>query len=489
MKISCQSCQAKYTIADEKVLGKIVKIRCKKCSATIVINGNETAAAAAPTSEQQDQNVFDYTAQGAGGEQWTVNVADGDQRTLTSTEVCDAYKQGVVNDETYCWKDGMSDWLPLREIDALYAAATMGPRPSLAPDGSMPQADEQPTKIQESNLGSLFAAAQAPVQQPHAQMMAPQSNGNGGGGFFAQAAASPAAAVGGGAAARRAGGRGAQGADLFGGVAQAGGEDDVMTSAPAGMSGSVHPPAGDGKLTGQRNENSVLFSLTALTQNAPKEETSSAIGEGSGLIDIRALSAAMEPKDQKTNRVDDIMNLAGGGAFTPALAAPVLGPPAMESMDYGSGASSQQQKSNKTLLLALIALGGLLLVAVTIVLVVVLTRKPDAPGAATPGTNGTSTTGTSTAQAGSTSTTTQPTAAATDTATAAPTGTTTATAATATAATAATGGVKPPTTAATTAPPPTTPTVVKTATARPPGPCGCASGDIDCAIRCSMKKH
>ncbi|QUS47076.1 zinc-ribbon domain-containing protein [Salmonella enterica] len=42
MKIQCQSCQAKYTIADEKVLGKVVKIRCKKCSATIVINGNET---------------------------------------------------------------------------------------------------------------------------------------------------------------------------------------------------------------------------------------------------------------------------------------------------------------------------------------------------------------------------------------------------------------------------------------------------------------
>ena len=46
MKISCQSCQAKYTIADEKVLGKIVKIRCKKCGATIVINGNESGAQA-----------------------------------------------------------------------------------------------------------------------------------------------------------------------------------------------------------------------------------------------------------------------------------------------------------------------------------------------------------------------------------------------------------------------------------------------------------
>src|SRR5438552_18547736 len=80
MKIQCQSCQAKYTIADEKVLGKVVKIRCKKCSATIVINGNETR----PAEDNVDTNVFDYAGQS--NEQWTVNVADGDQRTMTPQE-------------------------------------------------------------------------------------------------------------------------------------------------------------------------------------------------------------------------------------------------------------------------------------------------------------------------------------------------------------------------------------------------------------------
>ncbi len=39
MKITCQSCQSKYNVADEKVQGKIVKIRCRKCGATIVVNG------------------------------------------------------------------------------------------------------------------------------------------------------------------------------------------------------------------------------------------------------------------------------------------------------------------------------------------------------------------------------------------------------------------------------------------------------------------
>jgi len=45
MKITCQSCQSKYNVADEKVQGKIVKIRCRKCGATIVVNGTGGAAA------------------------------------------------------------------------------------------------------------------------------------------------------------------------------------------------------------------------------------------------------------------------------------------------------------------------------------------------------------------------------------------------------------------------------------------------------------
>ena len=491
MKISCQSCQAKYTIADEKVLGKIVKIRCKKCSATIVINGNETAAASmAPAG---DPNVFDYTAQGGGGgEQWTVNVADGDQRTLSSAEVADAYRQGVVNDETYCWKDGMSDWLPLREIEALYAAATLGPRPSLAPDGGMPHADEGPTRIQESNLGSLFGGGGG-VSPPQPEMMAaaaPESNGHGAGAFYGGAQASAASS---GPAARRAGGRGAQGADLFGGVAQAGGEEDVMTSAPSGMPGSAHPPAGDGKLTGQRNENSVLFSLTALTQNAPKEDKQP-MGEGSGLIDIRALSASMETKDQKGgSRIDDIMNLAGGGAFTPALAAPVLGPPALDNADYGASANtSQQGGNNKTLLFAILGGAGILVIGAIIITMLLLgNKKPDAtttPGLGTatttntlntPGTGTGAPTGTSTdtSTAATATTATNPTASATTTATA--TATTTAAAA------------RTNTTTGTT-PPPATATAQPTVVKPPPpatGPCGCAKGDVDCAIRCSVKKH
>ena len=45
MKIICDSCSTKYSIADEKVRGKVFKIKCKKCSHIIVANGDRAVAA------------------------------------------------------------------------------------------------------------------------------------------------------------------------------------------------------------------------------------------------------------------------------------------------------------------------------------------------------------------------------------------------------------------------------------------------------------
>jgi len=379
MKIQCQSCQAKYTIADEKVLGKVVKIRCKKCSATIVINGNEQQHA----DDAAETNVFDYANQS--NEQWTVNVADGDQRTMTIAEISAEYKAGVVNDETYCWKDGMADWLPLREIEQIFSGVKLG-----GAGGRM--ADELSVRPEASSpigggAAPLFAAPAG--DSPFAAHSNGNGNGNGsaalfgGGGGGAVEQVAPAAA-------RRAGGR-AQGADLFGNVEKAGGEDDVMTSAAAGGAAAAAASTAEEKLTGQRNENSVLFSLSALTEKKSDGPSSSggggggggssnrttATGDGSGLIDIRALSANMDTNEKKRDtgaRVDDIMNLSGGGAFGAALAAPILAPPPLEPVDLGVTGTSAPEKQNKTLIFAI--LGGCAFIAVAIIVAVILTRGP-----------------------------------------------------------------------------------------------------------------
>src|ERR1700728_2391522 len=100
MKIACQSCQAKYTIADEKVVGKVVKIRCKKCGATIVVNGQDTGAGSAGQGNDEMTEVRSSSAElgGHGGGEadgWTVNVADDDQRTLTTHQVVAEFSRGT----------------------------------------------------------------------------------------------------------------------------------------------------------------------------------------------------------------------------------------------------------------------------------------------------------------------------------------------------------------------------------------------------------
>jgi predicted Zn finger-like uncharacterized protein len=212
MKVSCQACGAKYTIADDKVRGRKVKIRCKSCGTPIVVDGqSEAPEAAAPAS-----------APGAKGAamSWSVNLSDTDQRTMTTEEVVAGWKTGEITSDAFVWKDGMGDWIPILESEEL--------KPLLS----------------NASAGAAPAAA-AP--------------------FGAAVATGPAAS------ARLAGsGRGA-GVDLFDGSSNHAPEDDeIATSAPA------LPTAGstaydDGKLTGARNENSVLFSLDALRGGMPAD--------------------------------------------------------------------------------------------------------------------------------------------------------------------------------------------------------------------------
>jgi predicted Zn finger-like uncharacterized protein len=379
MKITCSSCPAKYTIADEKVAGKIVKIRCKKCGATIVVNGAEGAAAAAPAGAAAATE-----SDGA----WMVNVADGDQRTLSVDEVVTEYRAGVVHEDTYCWRDGMEDWLALRDIPELMAAVSTGfggnaqafgsapppnlqyggpdvfgssaaPRPNFADDDGATAMHPAPSALAGASMGSVPPPAAAPMGSPFG--------------------AAQVSAFGGAAAANR-GGRGAAG-DLFGSAATAGAESEFSTQSM--------PPPGNAQLTGQRNENSVLFSLGALTSaGAPKvDNRTTAEGDGSGLIDIRALSASMnQSSTSSSSKVDDIMNLGGGGAFNAALTAPVLAPPTTGFDGPAMGVAAQPQGGgNKGLLIALIGVVGLLLLTVCGGGAYFLTMKPTTTVVTPPG--------------------------------------------------------------------------------------------------------
>ena len=176
MKIVCDACQAKYSISDDKVQGKVFKIRCKKCSNIIVVRGGAGAAEAAPAPAEKDTRVYDYGYDGGGGGEapvgddavWHLVINQDQVGPLTVAEVQAKFASGEVDGETFTWREGFADWLPLAQVDqfaALVASGTTtaalgGGGGGAAAVGAMFGGGDDLGTVK-SDAGDLFAAASA----------------------------------------------------------------------------------------------------------------------------------------------------------------------------------------------------------------------------------------------------------------------------------------------------------------------------------------
>jgi predicted Zn finger-like uncharacterized protein len=404
MKIVCDSCSAKYSIADEKVAGKVFKIRCKKCSAVIVVRGDQlpaTGAEASPLAPSADQDAV-----------WHV-VVDGDQQgPFAPVQIGEMLTAGTIDWEVYVWREGFDGWLAARDVPELVEAVT-----------GQSQDDQADHAAADMHSGSAppgahdpFAATNDPFAATNDPFAASDPYGASGGvdpygGTQEQPQASPFA---GGSndlfGAPEARAHSDVGADLF---AQSEGnqspfdggpDDDVVASSP-----SPRVSAEQASMTGQRNENSVLFSLANLQAlatgsgdgpaaapqtSAPSSRPGHAVGEGSGLIDIRALASttgltgpsSVGASRPKKDSVDDLLSIGTGAPLGASLGAPVLAP-------------VHEETGNKGLMYSIIAAAAIVAIAAVAIVVVIVSQDPDpvaqaagpatVGGAITPGADGT----------------------------------------------------------------------------------------------------
>lgn len=245
MKITCSTCDARYSVRDDRIAGRSVKIRCKRCGAEILARGPAAAAAAMP-------ELF--------------LLVEGEQRgPLGEGELRALVAAGAADGATLVWHAELADWTPLAEVPELLAMLERAAPPSSPFD--VGDAGESP-----------FAAA-------------------------------------------------ASDGDV---VASSAGEPPRRDAASATAA------------TGARNESSLLFSLANLqdlatsggagaarapaVRSAPAGHASA---EGSGLIDIRALTAAVTRSEPRTSLPTFDLVLSVGSptaALGSPLAAPVIAP-------------------------------------------------------------------------------------------------------------------------------------------------------------------
>ena len=304
MKIVCEACAAKYSISDDKVRGKVFKIRCKKCSHIIVVRGTEDAGGAAAEEPNAAQSL---TAAAVATEAVWYVVIEGEQvGPLTELDVAARVSRGDVGGETFAWREGMADWIQVSAIAEFAGSLASAPADG-GGDAESPFAPQPTAVYPPGTPENIFG------EEPETPAVAPVRSGPG---------RSEATEVFG---APTAIGKPPVGHDLFAPQVDHGGfaaaaptvtSSGGQHSAPAPLSlsslgggGGFFPtsapaPSGGAGLTGQRSENSVLFSLSNLeslagghgsgaSQPPASRGFSSApapVTEGSGLIDIRSMA-------------------------------------------------------------------------------------------------------------------------------------------------------------------------------------------------------
>ena len=257
---------------------------------------------------------------------------------LGEDEVRQRYDAGEIDKDTAIWQEGFEDWLPLGDVEAF---SDWPDRPAAAADDPFASANQDDYAAVGASGGMGAASAMHAANQP---------------------------SLGGGLGAGMGGGLGA---------------------GPAPQSPRVS------KLTGQRNENSVLFSLDSLqalatgggaaaarpaaaaSRPGPKGlATAAPSSEGSGLIDIRALGAMVNqdqagPSGAAAPRIgpDDAALPSFGGAGLGGLAAAPL-VPHQASVDPTSGMAGAAPPSRSNaplyvmmavLIVAVLGLGAFIL--------------------------------------------------------------------------------------------------------------------------------
>ena len=385
MNVVCESCHAKYRIPDERVAGKKVKIRCRKCGESMTVRGMASevgqtsapssvapsaavvaakssaapaaAAKRAPSSTLQAPRPAGSSAVPTPAQAYSIRPPVVAEQSVSESAPpehewyasIDGDQHGPMDEETliqwlvtyptawdaHVWRDGFGDWLPARYLDNLVDGATA----LIGPDA-----------VNAALRESARAAAEDEKPEPA---------------LFAVPDAS-----------------------------------DVAYEAPPIPAVAATSVPEHSTLIGARNESSVLFSVSnmrsaASTGSSPSLPSASsspslravssapapapasspsypplpghATGEGSGIVDIRALAAMARTHSSVPSQSDSSDAEEAESLLTVGLNLPPLDSLAPTQL-------SPAVTKRKSAILPAAIVGGASLVAAALVLVAIITR-------------------------------------------------------------------------------------------------------------------
>jgi predicted Zn finger-like uncharacterized protein len=167
VKFACDRCKTRYSIGEDRVRGKILKIRCKNCANVITVRegmgdaeaGGAPAAPAASAARAAPPPALD--------DEWYVSI-DGQQSGPLSLDAAQRWIAGKpFAADLHCWKEGFDDWLPVDKVSHFRNLRKRPPpRPSAPPP--IPRREEEPKPLFAATMAAISGSsgARTEPQQP-----------------------------------------------------------------------------------------------------------------------------------------------------------------------------------------------------------------------------------------------------------------------------------------------------------------------------------
>lgn len=172
MRFACEQCQTKYSIPDDRVRGKILKIRCKNCGCLISVSegGVRTARADSPSiggsmsglaaeapAEGGDSTMIggmaDFFGKGfptADADDWHLSIDGNQNGPMPLADLTQRIlEQAGSSAELYIWRDGFDGWKAVDAVPEVQAAVE--------------KARGAPSKPAAADAKPAAAAAKAPL--------------------------------------------------------------------------------------------------------------------------------------------------------------------------------------------------------------------------------------------------------------------------------------------------------------------------------------
>ena len=187
MNVTCDKCNKRYSIADDKVRGKSVKIRCKQCQNLISVQGPSALAVSAPagvalgapatatSSPWEEERTRAFPAMDTHS-QWFAMVKGKQLGPFDVRGLEGKVKTGELTLRTYLWKQGMGDWKrasDVPEVGPVFAGvSSAGATAPAAPSAERPSSKK---------VVSVQRDVAVALETPSPEITARRSNGNGNG--------------------------------------------------------------------------------------------------------------------------------------------------------------------------------------------------------------------------------------------------------------------------------------------------------------------